>query len=195
MKIIIYSDDMLVMSYLIKNINVEYTCIDNIDELFNFSNSIIILHYSIFSPNIEELLIASKKNKKNKILILNRTPNFVIGKRFLAIGAKGYGNALMHAHFIVSAINTLNEGMIWLHPEFISMLISDIPKSNSDNEDLLEILTEREKEVASLLKNGKRYKEIAKELFITPRTVKSHAQNIYIKLNVKDKINLSLLLR
>jgi LuxR family maltose regulon positive regulatory protein len=49
-------------------------------------------------------------------------------------------------------------------------------------------LSEREKEVLRLLSNGLTRDEIASRLFISSGTVKTHIQNIYLKLDVKGKI-------
>lgn len=45
------------------------------------------------------------------------------------------------------------------------------------------ILTRREKEIIELLALGKTNKEIAKILFISSETVKSHIKNLFIKTN------------
>ncbi len=51
-----------------------------------------------------------------------------------------------------------------------------------------EIISKREKEVLQLIENGAKNSEIAKELFITESTVKSHILNIYSKLGVNNRI-------
>ena len=48
-------------------------------------------------------------------------------------------------------------------------------------------LTSRELEVLTLASEGKNYSEIAKELFLTHATVKTHLAHIYAKLKVRDK--------
>jgi DNA-binding NarL/FixJ family response regulator len=48
-------------------------------------------------------------------------------------------------------------------------------------------LTARELEVLNLIAEGKINKEIAKELFISEKTVKNHVSNIFRKLNVSDR--------
>ena len=48
-------------------------------------------------------------------------------------------------------------------------------------------LTTREREVLTLAAQGKNYSEIAKELFLTHATVKTHLAHIYAKLHVRDK--------
>ena len=54
-------------------------------------------------------------------------------------------------------------------------------------ENLLHYLTNREEEVLSLLLEGATYKDVARELFISETTVKTHVNNIFQKLQVKEK--------
>jgi signal transduction histidine kinase/DNA-binding NarL/FixJ family response regulator len=51
-------------------------------------------------------------------------------------------------------------------------------------------LTPREVEIARLLFKGKTYKSIAKELFISEKTVTKHIQNLFAKVDVSNKIEL-----
>jgi DNA-binding NarL/FixJ family response regulator len=86
--------------------------------------------------------------------------------------------------------------MIWLSPALTSQLILELPQSEEkNNEAMLQKLTSREKEVALLLKEGLTYNEIAQRLDISARTVKAHAQAIYKKLEVSDRLGLALLLK
>lgn len=48
-------------------------------------------------------------------------------------------------------------------------------------------LTEREREVLTLLAQGSNNQEIARKLFISPKTVRNHCSNIYNKLQVVDR--------
>ena len=58
-----------------------------------------------------------------------------------------------------------------------------------------DLLSDREREVAELLAQGKTYREIGESLFIAPSTVKSHALRIYEKLSVDNKVALANALR
>ncbi|MBI2279666.1 MAG: helix-turn-helix transcriptional regulator [Bacteroidetes bacterium] len=49
-------------------------------------------------------------------------------------------------------------------------------------------ITEREKEVISLIYKGLTYNEIADNLIISPATVRKHTENIYRKLSVHNKV-------
>lgn len=63
--------------------------------------------------------------------------------------------------------------------------------SNSYNQEVLDKLSEKEKEVAFGLLDGKNRKELANELFVSENTIKKHIASIYLKLEVANRIQLS----
>lgn len=133
----------------------------------------------------------------HRVMVLSVTPNFAEAQKYLRYGAMGYGNALMHETHLNSAYQALSDGKVWLHPDFISLLISQIGMYAAPSKNLpsvLEALTAREREVAVMLGEGCSHQNISDTLKITVRTVKAHAASIYQKLNVKDRLALSLLL-
>lgn len=135
--------------------------------------------------------------QKNKIMILSRIPDFVQAQSFLQKGAMGYGNAMMHETHLVSSFQTIEEGNVWLHPAFLTKLILQVREDNKHKEasfHKLDVLSPREKEVALLLVEGKSHVEIAEILSITIRTIKAHSTSIYGKLDVKDRLALSLII-
>lgn len=87
----------------------------------------------------------------------------------------------------------------WLH--FVSRylhlpeikLISE--ENNYENFYAIYKITKREKDIVRLLLSGLSYEDIAKQLFITLETVKSHVNNIYRKSGVSSKIELSNLVQ
>lgn len=194
MSIILYSDDINLLAHWEKIPFGEYKVVDDLNDLKAFKSSIMIINFSAFNNTHKELIPLLQK-KGNSVLVLHRTPNIQTAKEVLSLGAKGYGNALMREHFIVSAVETLKDGMVWLHPEFTSQLIMQAPAVKKDISEFLEQLSDREKEVTLLLKDAYTYKVIAQKLDITPRTVKAHAHSIYTKLGVKDRLALALLLK
>lgn len=56
-------------------------------------------------------------------------------------------------------------------------------------------ITEKQSEIIELIIEGLTYKQIAEKLFISPKTVDNHIQNIYKKLNVNSKMQLSHFIR
>lgn len=73
-------------------------------------------------------------------------------------------------------------------------VFSDMPleeqNSQMDNVKLFGNLSERESQVATLLLQGKTYKTIAGELFISENTVKYYVKNIYSKFNIQSRTQL-----
>jgi len=195
MNIVLHSDDINLLSHWEKSLDRKCELIDDLEELEKVTSSLIIINFSACHNDCDNILKVLTRNS-NRVLVLHRTPELTIAKSLLRVGAMGYGNALMREHFIVSAVNAIEDNMVWLYPEFTSQLIMDIPTTDDKNdEEQLSKLTSREKEVALLLKEAYPYKEIALKLDITPRTVKAHAQNAYSKLNVKDRLGLAILLK
>ena len=133
----------------------------------------------------------------HRVMVFSMTPDFSEAQHFLQLGAMGYGNAMMHESHLHSAYQALEEGKVWLHPDFITLMISQIRDQKSSQEKslaVLDILSHREREVALMLGDGATHQEIADALDITVRTVKAHASAIYQKLSLKDRLALSLLL-
>jgi DNA-binding NarL/FixJ family response regulator len=158
------------------------------------SPSIVMILDQVLADISDETL---KQFFLNRVMVFSMTPNFAEAQKFLALGAMGYGNAMMHESHLYSVYQALEEGKIWLHPDFITLMISQMQDRNNPKEKSLEILdtlSKREREVALLLGDGATHQEISDTLDITVRTVKAHATAIYQKLNVKDRLALSLLL-
>lgn len=132
-----------------------------------------------------------------RVLVFSKTPNFNDSQKYLGMGAMGYANAMMHESHLRSAFEALKDGKVWLHPDFIAIMITQIRDARSTSvsaKSHLKALTPREREVAIKLGEGKTHQEIADALHITVRTVKAHAASIYHKLEVKDRLALSLFL-
>ena len=64
----------------------------------------------------------------------------------------------------------------------------------SEQAEVIETLSKRELEVATAYADGASYKEIARDLGISPTTVRSHLRTVYSKLNVTSKIALAQML-
>jgi DNA-binding NarL/FixJ family response regulator len=64
-------------------------------------------------------------------------------------------------------------------------------EEKTESTDSYDTLSQREQEVFQLLAEGKRIKEIADELFISPKTVESHKYNIMEKLQAASVVDLT----
>lgn len=138
-------------------------------------------------------------NPNAKILLLSREPNFIEGREYLALGIKGYANAHMQEVHFNDAVTSIKNGNVWLYPEFIQSMIVLMTKeastSKDQNQNVLEKLTSKERDIANLIYQGLTNQEIAEVSGITLRTVKAHVSAIFEKTGVKDRINLVILMR
>ena len=82
-------------------------------------------------------------------------------------------------------------GFLAVGDEFYIKTLIDVA-INNDSQNKGETLTEREKEVLSLIGAGLTNKDIAKKLFLSEKTVKNHINNIFKKIEVTDRTNAAL---
>ncbi|WP_057768237.1 response regulator [Lactobacillus selangorensis] len=100
-------------------------------------------------------------------------------------GAKSYILKTSTAEEIANAIRATAQGRSVLEPEVTKKMMTHL--STQAQPQLYEDLTKREREVLLLIAKGKSNQEIADELFITLKTVKTHVSNILAKLEVEDR--------
>lgn len=103
----------------------------------------------------------------------------------LEAGAISYILKTSNAKQIADAIRKTVSGESVLEPEVTSKMIHRM--RNTSGNPLHEQLTDREMEVLLLIAQGKSNQEIADELFIALKTVKTHVSNILSKLEVQDR--------
>jgi NarL family two-component system response regulator LiaR len=107
-------------------------------------------------------------------------------------GAQGYLLKDIPPTELVQAVREAYLGRVQLHPEVAKKLMQvavakDKPRSEQSNKSPADGLTEREQEVLQLIADGKSNREIAEQLFISEKTVKTHVSNILSKLHLDDR--------
>lgn len=107
-------------------------------------------------------------------------------------GAQGYLLKDIPPTELVQAIREVYLGRVQLHPEVARKLMSVVaareePRPSHAGTNPERALTDREKEVLSLIAEGRSNHEIAGKLFISGKTVKTHVSNILNKLQVDDR--------
>jgi len=105
--------------------------------------------------------------------------DFVINS--LKAGASGYIEKSANFIEIISALDQLSKGGAPISPKIAKIVIHHFHlNANSP-------LSCREKEVLTLMAEGKTYTQISNVLFISPETVRTHMRNMYVKLQVSNK--------
>ena len=110
-------------------------------------------------------------------------------KRFvsdmLRAGARGY--ILKECLFdeLVQAIRVVATDGSYLSPRIAGVIVEDyVGRLSTADDSLSAILTSREREVLQLVAEGKSTKQIASELYVSPKTVEAHRRQIMEKLDI-----------
>lgn len=131
-----------------------------------------------------------KKWPEAKIMILT---SFIDDEKVypaMQAGACGYILKTSSAQEIADAVRSTFNGKNYIEDEVSTIL--EEKRENKDQHNLHERLTSRENEVVQLISRGYTNQEIADELFITLKTVKTHVSNILSKLEVEDRTQVAI---
>jgi DNA-binding NarL/FixJ family response regulator len=107
-------------------------------------------------------------------------------------GARGYVTKSITGTQLVDAIRRVADGDAVFSPRLAGFVLDafagqDPPSVDED----LDRLTQREREVLRLIARGYAYKEIAKELFISIKTVETHVSAVLRKLQLSNRYELT----
>jgi DNA-binding NarL/FixJ family response regulator len=108
-------------------------------------------------------------------------------------GARGYVTKTITGPELVDAIRRVAEGDAVFSPRLAGFVLDAFAGSidlAAVDEDL-DRLTEREREVMRLIARGYAYKEVARELFISIKTVETHMSSVLRKLQLSSRHELS----
>ncbi|MCF6092570.1 response regulator transcription factor [Microaerobacter geothermalis] len=126
-----------------------------------------------------------------KVLILTMHDDEQYLFRGLKSGASGYILKSSPGSELVKAIRQVYQGQAYLHPSAAKKVIDGYLQSSAhDITDAFDLLSEREKEILSLVAKGYTNKEVADLLAISTKTVENHKANIMEKLGLSTRRDL-----
>lgn len=106
-------------------------------------------------------------------------------------GALSYQLKDVEPDVLAETIKAAMEGNRTLHPQVTNQLISHVTKEDETDHGI-QILTPREREVLYHITLGQSNKEIAAELHVTEKTVKTHITSILGKMDLQDRTQAAL---
>jgi DNA-binding NarL/FixJ family response regulator len=98
-------------------------------------------------------------------------------------GARGYLSKDVDPNALVAAVRAVAAGHLLLEPSAADALTG--PPTDA-------VLTAREREVLALIAEGRPNREIARELVVAEKTVKTHVSSILLKLGLSDRTQAAL---
>jgi DNA-binding NarL/FixJ family response regulator len=123
-------------------------------------------------------------SRKTAIIVLTANERVETGLTALRLGAR----AIVHKRFaiesLMTAIRAVADGLVWMPPAMQAALVGrDSPATKR--------LTPRESEIVRYVAIGMRNAEVAARLSLSESTVKTHLTNIFQKLGIRDRIELT----
>jgi DNA-binding NarL/FixJ family response regulator len=106
-------------------------------------------------------------------------------------GARGYVTKTIGPDELVDAVRRVHDGDAVFSPRLAGFVLDAFRAETPVADEELDRLTAREREVLRLLARGYAYKEIAAELFISLKTVETHASAVLRKLQLSNRRELS----
>lgn len=162
------------------------TALEQIDQLHP---DIVILDISM--PNLTGIEAARRIRKYHadmKIIILSRHDNEEYVEQLLKYGIHGYVLKDDAGNDLLRALDAVLKDETYLSPRITKQIMHDLTGPRKKNVDpasgQFSILTNREREILKLIAEGNSNEEIARMLWISPRTVKVHRSNLMKKLDV-----------
>jgi DNA-binding NarL/FixJ family response regulator len=98
----------------------------------------------------------------------------------------------MPSRLLVQCIHTVYGGGQWMEKQSLGQAFEKMLRREAGARRLATILTERETEIMCLVAKGMSNREISERLTIGEGTVKVHVHNIYAKLGVSNRVDLTL---
>ena len=154
---------------------------------------VLLLDYEGVRPNVENLIVRLRRAATGtRILVLANESNQDAVERVLHAGGSGLVDKQLDLATLVRAIRTVAAGELWANRRAIALTLEHIAEASTHIAEWDGKLTTREWQITESVGQGLRNKEIARRLNISEKTVKSHLNNIFRKLQVDNRFAVGL---
>ncbi len=161
-----------------------------------------ILLLDLKMPGTHGLAILQKMQTAQsvtKVIVLTASEDKNEFVQAMKLGTCGIVLKQSATELLFKAIRKVYEGEIWLDSHTTAAVIrqfasgEEIPPVTSNGRARERLpLSQREREIVTLVAQGFKNKEMAEKMFISEQTVKNHLHNIFDKLGVSDRLELAL---
>ena len=151
-----------------------------------------VLLLDINLPDIDGIQLCKmlKENHQDlKIIGLTSHKQTAFLKNMMKSGANGFVLKNAPVNEIIEAIQVVADGGEYVQQEMKELLIAE-SMHRASGISFLPKLTRREKEILKLISEECTTQEIADKLYLSPKTVETHRQNLILKLGVKNSVGL-----
>ncbi len=136
---------------------------------------------------VDNIIAMSREFGRSRIILLTGFFNIVIIRKVMKAGIPGYLTKFANLEEFKTAIREVGNGRVYLEESLRDRLVY---AEMLDQKDPVELLTNREMQVISMVREGLNTREIAASLGLSFKTIEVHRHNIYCKLKVKNRADL-----
>jgi len=136
---------------------------------------------------IEAIKILKSKENKSKIIVLTIYNEYEYLHKVMEMGAEGYVLKECDSETFIKAIYSVYNGQVYIDPNVTEGIDNYYKSRDNKGVRVKKVLTNREVQVLSFVKEGFVNKEIGIKLGISELTVRNHIANIFKKLKVTDR--------
>ena len=127
------------------------------------------------------------------VLVLTGTSEPNVHEQALKVGAMGLVLKEKAAEVLLKAIGKVNQGEVWFDRTVMGSVLAEMSRggkrvSVTPDEARIRSLTDREREVVTLIGEGLKNRQISERMFISETTVRHHLTSIFSKLDVSDRL-------
>jgi DNA-binding NarL/FixJ family response regulator len=154
---------------------------------------LLILDLGFRDRNGLELIREMRRdNLQVKVIILTNALDDAQTIETLRLGVQGVLLKTMPAHFLPQCIRKVHAGGQWMEKQSLGHAFEKMLRREAGARRMATILTERETEIMCLVAQGFSNRQIGERLTVGEGTVKVHVHNIYTKLGVNNRVDLTL---
>jgi DNA-binding NarL/FixJ family response regulator len=143
------------------------------------------------SDGIAALCTLREAGNRARVLVITSFTEQRMVVPALRAGAAGYVYKDIDPDALAGAIRSVHAGHVLLQSEVAGALLSQ-EQTGGAGQGRGSALTDREREVLSLIADGRSNREIARALVLSEKTVKTHVSNILMKLDLADRTQAAL---
>lgn len=140
---------------------------------------------------IEVLRQMRRENLDTKVVLLTASVDDEEVLEAVRLGVRGVVLKEMAPRMLMQCVRKVYEGGQWIEKTSIAKALDKMLRREAASTEVSTILSPREAEIVRLVAKGLRNKEIGEMLSISEGTVKIHLHNIYEKLDINGRIELS----
>lgn len=169
------------------------TSAEALDAVWQNKPDILVLDIDMKDRSGLELINELKNSSIDvKVVILTTSMDEEQTIDALRYGVKGVVLKDMPAHLLVQCLTKVGHGGLWMEKESIGNAFEKMLQREAGMRRLTTILTAREIEVMKQVAAGLSNQQIAEKLIVQEGTIKIHIHNIYRKLGIKNRVDLTL---